>query len=886
NAQIITTVAGDSIGGYNGDGALATTKYLNNPAGVATDQYRNIYIADAANNRVRKVTVSTGVISTIAGNGVFGFGGDGMAATNAKLSAPYSVAVDAASNVYIADRSNNRIRKVNASGIITTVAGTASAGYTGDNGAASAAQLSAPTSITLDAAGNLYIADYNNNAIRKITASTGNITTVAGNGTQGYSGDNGQASSATLYHPTGVTIDAGGNMYIADNGNNVVRKVNTSGVITTVAGNNTQGFGGDNGAATSAQLNLPWGVAVIGTNLYISDYGNFRIRKVNTTGNISTIAGNGTNSYTGDCGISTAAKLSYALGLTSDVYGNLYISDYSNNGVRKISFNATKATVAGLSNPVKPCSGAGFILKGSGANTYVWSGGIIDGVSSPAPVNTTTAAVASNYTVTGTDTLQCSATAVITVSVNINPTIYVPNGNITICAGQAVTLTALSINTATNAGTVPYLAATFSWTSGVVNGVSFIPAVSSGYIVTGTDVGTGCSSTATASVTVVPSTGPLPVISSSSSNAISACGSSAILTASGGNTYTWSPGSHVGTNYSVSPNMSTTYTVTGTLNGCIATSTVTQVVNIITVASSKDTICSGSSVTLTASGATSYTWTTAPSLTTSINPVVATPTVSTTYTITGISPGTGTTTCQSTTLVPLRVRTIAVSTNKDSLCNGSAAVLMASGANTYSWSTSQSGSSISITPTITTTYSVTGVAQTCTVSGTIKQFVKSPIMLTITSSQDSICVGDSAKLTASGANSYIWSTTQTGSSIYVQPTVTTSYLLSGTVAGCSTTTNFSQKVGNCFTGIKHVTGAASQITLYPNPVVNGAFTISLSENTANTTIYVINAIGQTVYETKGTGLETQISLPNYQPGVYFVQIKNTNGTSVKKVIVN
>ena len=901
NAQIIITVAGDTIGGYNGDGALATTKHLNNPFGVATDLNRNLYIADMANNRIRKVNVSTGLVSTVAGNGSFGFSGDNNAATSAKLANPYGVAVDAAGNIYIADRSNNRIRKVDASGTITTIAGS-TAGYTGDNSAASGSQLSAPTGVAVDGAGNLYIADYNNNVIRMISAATGVITTVAGNGTQGYMGDNSAAISAQLYHPTGVTVDVNGNIYIADNGNNVVRMVTAStGVITTVAGNNAlgQGYGGDNAAATSAQLSRPWGVAVIAGNLYVSDYGNFRIRKVNnTTGIITTVVGNGTSGYFGNCGNPTSAKLSYPAGLASDTYGNLYIAEYNNNTIRKVLFNGAKVVVTAHSTSPKVCYGSTLTFTGGGANTYAWSNGIVNGTPYVVSPIDTNVAVTVTYSVTGTDTNQCSASTTMTVSVNPAPLIYVANNTPTICVGQSVTFNAVSANTTTTAATNPTYPATFSWTGGVVNGVAFSPSISGSYVVTGTTTSTGCSGTASATVTVIPHSGPLPIISVSSSNAISTCGSSATLMASGATTYTWNPaptGGQTGANASVAPPASTIYTVSGTLNGCTATNTVTQVVNVVNVVSSVDTLCKGSSVILTASGASNYTWTappigtgTATVSTPNTSTLNATPLVTSTYTITGVSPvGTGTATCSSITYFTQLVRALTLSSNNDSLCNGSSVTLSAMGANTYTWNPGgQNTAAVSVTPTVTTTYTINGAASSCNLTYTLTQIVKPPFSVTITSNKDSICVGDSAMLTATGANGYIWSTTQTGPSITVKPTTTTNYLITGTTSGCSVSTNFSQMVGNCTVGIKQFSGAASQITLYPNPVVNGAFTVLLSESTANTTIYVINAIGQKVYETKSNGLETKIEMPNYQPGVYFVQIKNSNGTSVKKVIIN
>jgi sugar lactone lactonase YvrE len=202
-----------------------------------------------------------GIITTVAGNGIAGYSGDGGAATSAQLYHPYGVAVDAAGNLYIADTSNHRIRRVTPGGIITTVAGNGIAGYSGDGGAATSAQLSYPDGMAVDAAGNLYIADNGNRRIRRVTPG-GIISTVAGNGTRGYSGDGGAAASAQLYAPSGVAVDAVGNLYIADAGNNRIRRVTPGGIITTVAGNGIAGYSGDGGAATSAQVNYPWGVAV------------------------------------------------------------------------------------------------------------------------------------------------------------------------------------------------------------------------------------------------------------------------------------------------------------------------------------------------------------------------------------------------------------------------------------------------------------------------------------------------------------------------------------------------------------------------------------------------------------------------------------------------
>ena len=285
NAQtgIITTIAGNGTAGFSGDGSLATIAALNIPYGVALDASGNIYIADYGNNRIREVNAQTGIITTVAGNGTDTYSGDGSLATNAQLSYPEGVALDSSGNIYIADEGNGRIRKVNAqTGIITTVAGNDNYGYSGDGYLATSTALADPIGVALDASGNIYIADQFNHRIRKVNAQTGIITTIAGNCTAGYSGDGSLATNAELNNPYGVAIDASGNIYIADYYNQRIRKVNAqSGIITTVAGNATAGYSGDGSLATNAELYYPRGIALDASgNIYIADYGNNRIREV------------------------------------------------------------------------------------------------------------------------------------------------------------------------------------------------------------------------------------------------------------------------------------------------------------------------------------------------------------------------------------------------------------------------------------------------------------------------------------------------------------------------------------------------------------------------------------------------------------------------------
>ncbi len=339
-AQTITTITGNGIIGRTGDGGPAATAQVFFPYGITTDKAGNLYIADDYNYCIRKIN-TRGIITTIAGGAVTGYRGDNDMATAAEFSEITGVACDATGNIYVADHGNSRIRKISNTGIATTIAGNGSDALSGDGGRAVYACLGAgPNGIILDKEENIIFSDNSN--IRKINKA-GIITRLAGNGNPIYSGDGGPATAAGMVKPKGMALDAEGNLYVADYDDNRVRKITRAGIITPFAGNgyaSDPGLGayyGDGGPATAAELSGPADVAVDGAgNVYISDYNNLCVRKVNPSGIISTFAGTAVTGYSGDGGPATAAKFLSTAGLTIDAAGNLYICDPVNNRVRKV----------------------------------------------------------------------------------------------------------------------------------------------------------------------------------------------------------------------------------------------------------------------------------------------------------------------------------------------------------------------------------------------------------------------------------------------------------------------------------------------------------------------------------------------------------------------
>lgn len=339
---IISTIAGDGTPGFNGDNQPATAAKLNAPSSIAFDTAGNLLIADSGNIRVRKISITTGIITTVAGNGNSTFSGDNVVANVSPLGGPSGIAVDGNDNLYIADQNTRRIRKVTAAtGIMTTVAGREFSGFNGDNQIGTSASLSTPRGVATDATGNVYIADQSNNRIRLVTAATGIITTVAGNGTDAYTDGILLATSAALRGPTDVVFDGAGNFYIADSGNQRVRKVTAAtGIISTIAGTGVDGFNGDNQSAAAASLWDPKGIALdTDGNLYIAEQTSRRIRKVNAiTGVISTVAGGGAvyDPYNDNIPAVNATLLGPS-GVAVDSFGNLFIAEYFGGRIRKVS---------------------------------------------------------------------------------------------------------------------------------------------------------------------------------------------------------------------------------------------------------------------------------------------------------------------------------------------------------------------------------------------------------------------------------------------------------------------------------------------------------------------------------------------------------------------
>ncbi len=828
----ISTVAGGlGFGGFSGDGAAATAAQLNHPAGVAADSAGNIYIADIYNNRIRKVDAVTGDVSTFAGNGETGDSGDNAAASAARLDNPESLAMDSAGNLYIADTYNHRVRKVDAvTGIITTVAGSGTRGLSGDDGAAASAQLDEPRGVALDGDDNLYIADTTNHRIRKVDAVTKTITTVAGSGTGGgaggaFGGDNGLATAAQLNYPQGVALDGDDNLYIADTTNNRIRKVDAvTKTITTFAGGETGGFNGDDGLATAAQLLLPSDVAADSSgNIYIADTWNQRIRWVDASGNIHTLAGSGASGYynggfSGDGGLATAAQLNRPQGLAVDGSGNVYIADTWNDRIRKVGPPPGPAPNAVLTaNPTT-------ITSGQSATLTVASANALSAVIQPDDLTVTfdpmgadsvtvTPATTTTYTLTVTGANNVTDTDTATVTVTPAPTATLTASPATITAGQSATLTVTSTNAASAVINPGGLTVTLE--ADGTGSVNVSPATTTTYTLTVTDAN---NATATVTVNASPS-----ATLTASPTAITA-GQSATLTVASTNAASAviNPGNLSVTldsmgagSVNVSPATTTTYTLTVTdANNATDTDTATVTVTdapSATLTASPTAITAGQSATLTVASTNAASAVINPgNLSVTLDSMGAgsvnvSPATTTTYTLTVTDANNATDTA---TVTVTDAPSATLTASPTAITAGQSATLTVASTNAASavinpgnlsvTLDSMGAGSVNVSPATTTTYTLT-VTDANNATDTATVTVTDAPSATLTASPTAITAGQSATLTVASTNAQsavinpgnlsVTLDSMGAGSVNVSPATTTTYTLTVTDANNATDTD-------------------------------------------------------------------------------------------------
>ncbi|MGZ3866424.1 MAG: NHL domain-containing protein [Bacteroidia bacterium] len=851
-SQIINTIAGNGTQGFAGDGGAATAAELNQPMNTAFDAAGNMYIQDGSNNRVRKISPS-GIITTVAGNGTRGTSGDGGLATSAKLYFVFvSMTVDSAGNIYLPD--SNCIRMVNTSGIINTIAGTRIAGFSGDGGPATSARMKSANGIAVDRKGNVYFCD--GNRIRMINTS-GIINTIVGNGTAGFTGDGGLASAAQVSSPGGLAVDTAGNLYINDQGNVRIRKVDKTGIITTIAGTGTVGTTGDGGPAISAEINTPnYDLAVdLQGNIYFPD--NNRLRKITAaTGIISTIAGTGATGFSGDGGPATAATFFNLISVSVDKFGKVFITDNYNHRVRLVC-NAPTFTIT-PSNP-KVCIGSSLTFTVSGASTYTWSpSATLSNANSANPVASPTANT--TYSVIGTDAIGCPNFTPKVTTLTVNPLPGMAIGvlpSASVCAMSAITLS------------VSGTATSYTWATGATTtSISATPSVTSVYTVTGTDAN-GCVKAMTKTVTVYA----LPSVAVNSPTLCS--GGSTVLTASGASTYTWSTSATTNT-ISVTPANTTQYTVTGTgLHSCKNTATATVTIDIPPVSVNDAVICQGGSTFLNANGALSYTWTPATGLSsTNGSPVTANPNTTTVYYVTGTDAN-GCTNFDSSTVTVMSNPTITA--NYASICAGSTATLTANGAMTYTWSpptglSSSTGSTVVASPTATIEYTVTGSAGTCTAVTTTTVNVNQLPNVTFDLSPNQFCNSDSSvTLAATPAGGTFSGTSVTTNTFNAKAAGVGTYTLSYSYTdgnNCINTDTAVVSVVDCSMGI--INSSLNTIRIYPNPASNYFYVENKTGSVA--TIEVYDVSGRKVVSQKTNETLAAVNSSLLDNGIYLVRI--------------
>lgn len=881
NSGVVSTFAG-SISGYS-DGT-GTSAQFNSLSGMCIDGIGNLYIVESNGNKIRKIT-SAGVVSTLAGSNTQG-SADGTG-ISAQFCVPQGICIDGSGNLYVADLGNHRIRKITPAGVVTTIAGS-SVGYLDANG--TGAQFNQPSSVCFDnASGSVFVTDRNNHKIRKIS-STGVVTTFVGS-SQGAS--DGLGTAASFNYPMGICLSTSGNLYIADAGNSIIRKITSAGMVTTIAGS-TIGF--MDGTGTVAQFNNPNRICedAIG-NLYVADNGNNRIRKITPqavpTASYSISSPKCTNSPISFTDQSTGSPTSWSWsfpgGIPSTSTAQNPTVSYTVAGTFSITLTATNGS--GLSAPltqtisINPlpnmtsastattCVGSAFnfSLTTDVASTYTYSyssAQVLGGSSGSSSIITNTlvhgslSAKPASYTITPTSSFGCIGNnQVLSVTVYPVPTLTVSASPGVICQGNSSSLTPTTDNTGGNGAT------SYTWnTSATSASIVVAPTSNTSYTVFAANAA-GCVNQGTISITVNPS----PTITVNSGSITS--GQSFTMTAGGASSYTYSTG-QTGFNAVVSPTITTTYTVTGTnSSGCTNTAVSTVTVNAacsaptITITGGGG-ICAGQTKTLTVSGASTYTWNTgatAPS-------IVVSPSSTTVYTVTASNGGTCTTT--GTVQVTVNVTpTITAIASPTAVCAGSSSNLTAAGATTYTWSTGAFTNTTVVTPTVNTTYSVTGKSVAGCISAVkIVTVVVNPVAnITISATNSVTCLGLSNKLTASGASTYTWSTGANSYSISVTPTISSTYTVSGTQSGC-----ISSKTITINPIDIAVTSTISNLTC--NGVNNGTVTLNSTNGLAPYTYHwsngssaqtstVVAAGNYTITSSDANGCQDSVSITVTQP---------------------
>ncbi len=829
---VVSTVAGTGGAAYTGDGSAAASATLNQPSDVLLDGSGNIYIDDNGNNAIRIITASTGIISTVGGDGTNGFTGVQANALKAQL-APQAVALSADGDLLIADGYYYDVRDINTAGTAYIYAGSpnpdpafASKGAPVSGASVSVALFNAPIGVATDASNNVYIADVFNNVIREINYNAKTVSSFAGTGTAGYSGDGAAATSATLKTPSGVAVDKSGNVYVADAGNNRVRMVAASNkYISTIAGNGTAGYTGDGAAATAAEINNPTAVAVDPTgNVFFIDKGNARVRRVDATtkyistvlsnghvltgiatdskGNIyvsdstafavleitpgtfavATVAGTGSAGYSGDGGASLSAQLNYPGGLSVDASGNVYVADIKNNVIRKFKPASTPAIAGNVISTVDSTVTCDVKISlttlsgtvptgGTGSYTYQWK-------QSPDSVTFTaiSGATSQNYTVNAAITAKTFYRRFVTSGTLVDsgnaigyhprttpvPTISLGKGALTFCQGTKDTLTA----------TAGYI--TYAWSSGA-SGSQFIDSVSGTYTVTVTD-SFGCKGTSAATVTTVNAAPATPTITSSPTTTTNLCpGTTVTLNSSTGTTYKWSTAA---TTAAISVTAAGTYTDTVyNANGCKAYSapvtvsyTTAPATPTVTASPATTTnLCPGTTVTLTSSTGTTYKWSTG-ATTAAISVTAAGTYTDTVYNASGCKAYSAPVTVSYTTApaTPTVTASPAATTN---LCPGTTVTLTSSTGATYSWSTGATTAAISVTAAGTYTDTVYNASGCKAYSTPVTvSYTTAPATPTVTASPattTNLCPGTTVTLTSSTGTTYKWSTGATTPAISV-----------------------------------------------------------------------------------------------------------------------